>query len=284
MNIPAAMTFCALAVTLGAAVADTTQSSAPPKVARSSLFEARPGDVLEDAGVMVVSGGTRPRSETFEVVRRADGDRVVTGIIEAADGAWRVEGRWAYDDTNRALSATGTGRYGNRPVSIEIVDVGAIAEITATVRGETQRDEAPCEPCLMDLAPSILPIFTMTRLYDAAVGGTQRFHWVGHDLLRDQVLTNGQVAIRLLGTETVQLPDGRELAVTRYAFNEPMADEPMADETGGRTTVRLNCNLYVDADNRPLGFATPLAVGMRRGFEALPKLLPPVLDTPAAGR
>ena len=36
--------------------------------------------------------------------------------------------------------------------------------------------------------------------------------------------------------------------------------------------------LYVDADQRPLGFAMRRTVGMGEGLEALPELQPPVFE------
>jgi len=36
--------------------------------------------------------------------------------------------------------------------------------------------------------------------------------------------------------------------------------------------------LYVDADQRPLGFAMRRTVGMRERLEALPELQPPVFE------
>jgi hypothetical protein len=265
---------CFALVLCGGALAQPPQ---PPSVARASLFEAGPADVVEDAGVMVVSGGRTPRTETFEVLRRADGGRVVTSIIEAADGAWRVEGRWTYNADEQAVSAVGLGSWDGQPVGIEIVDAGAEAIITASVGGETERDTAPCEPCLMDMAPSALPMFTMARLYDAAAGGVQSFHWIGRALTRDEVLTDGVVDLRLVQSRELALPDGRSLMVRQLAFTETLTDAAT-----GRS-VSLDFNLYVDAEQRPLAFAMRHAAGVRQGFEAVLDLLPPVLDAvPAA--
>jgi len=46
----------------------------------SALFEFGPGDRLEDAGRMVLSGGRFRRTEHFEVVRRAEDGWTLTSV------------------------------------------------------------------------------------------------------------------------------------------------------------------------------------------------------------
>ncbi len=113
---------------LGAAAAPFAAAKGPPapsaaegRVERASLFEMAAGDRLEDAGVLVVRSTRMGRTESFEVLRRPDGSRLVTSVTRGADDAYRVEGRWSYGPTGIATGA--------------------------------------------------LPMFTMTRRYDAAAGG-----------------------------------------------------------------------------------------------------------------
>lgn len=58
--------------------------------------------------------------------------------------------------------------------------------------------------------------------------------------------------------------------------------EPLFDSTSSQTVAAMKPGfvvaLYVDADQRPLGFAMRRTVGMREGLEALPELQPPVFE------
>ncbi|MBK1643552.1 hypothetical protein CKO25_02530 [Thiocapsa imhoffii] len=267
---------CAL---LPASALSAPLAAATPELAaveRASLFTHAPGARIEDAGVIVIPGGSSPRREAFEVVRDAQGQRIVTSVIRSDVDQWRVEGRWVYGADGQAQAARGIGDYAGQPVVVDIAIVDGQASITADIGGSPVEATAACDPCLIDMAPSALPMFTMTRLYDEAAGGVQHFNWIGRGLIRDEVLTNGRVSLHKLGSGTFTAPDEATSAVRQYAFTEVL-EHP---DTGH--LIELAFNLYVDADDRPLGFAMPNLNAMRLGFEALPQQLPPIFAGSAA--
>ena len=234
-------------------------------VERSSLFALADGDRIEDSGVLAVASGRFARAEAFEVVRHADGGRTLTSIITGADGSYRVEGRWSYDSDEHAISADGKASYSGAPESINIVAMPPTAVITVSSGAVERKVPAPCDPdCLIDMAPSALPMFTMTRRYDNAQGGDQAFRWIGQGLVFDQVLLEGIAKIRLLDRQTVGGVD-----VSQFVFVETLTNA----ETGDVTSFAFN--LWVDADHRPLAFGmTSGTLGVRKGYEAIPAAMP----------
>lgn len=237
-------------------------------VLRSSLFELDAGDRVEDAGVIEVTSARMARTEHFEVVRRADGGRTLTSVTLGAGGSYRVEGRWEYGPDDAAGPVRGLGVYDGTPVVIEISGGRPGARIDLVRGAERSSATADCAAgCLVDLAPSALPMFTMTRRYDAAAGGEQRFHWIGRSLTIDQVLLDGTADIRRIGSGRFG-PDDEP--VEQYAFVEKLKDEASG------SVFEVAFNLYVGADQRPLGFAiAPTTVGERVGYEGLTDALPP---------
>ena len=246
---------------------------------RSALFQFAPGDQLEDSGVLVVTGGRFDRTEAFEVLRTAGGGRRVTSVTIAAGDAYRVEARCDYTGDDAAVSAAGRGQYAGKPVDIEIVAAGGEATITLSGSGLAAVDTAPCgADCLIDMAPSALPMFTMARRYDEARGGPQVFRWIARSLIANQVLLDGSAEIRKLGDfEFVQ--GERRTPVKQFAFIETLKDEASGQY------FKAAFNLYVDVDNRPLAFATPSSTtGERAGYEGITSALPkqiPELNPPS---
>jgi hypothetical protein len=240
-----------------------------PGLVRSALFEFGAGDRLEDAGRMVVTGGRFGRTEHFEVVRRADGGWTLTSVTVGDGDSYRVEGRWKYDGQERAQAVTGRGSYQGQPVGIDISGGRPGATVVVTQQGKERVVTAPCEQgCLVDMAPSALPMFTMTRLYGAAEG-PRAFRWIGQSLIADEVLLDGTTEIRKL-REGDFAAGGKTVRVRQFAFVETLKNAT----TGA--TFRIGFNLYVDAADRPLAFAIGSStVGERAGFEGLTRTLPP---------
>jgi hypothetical protein len=272
--VPAA----ALAAVMGLGVAACTtagnrSAEAPPPAAgieRSSLFSFAAGDRLEDAGRMVVAGGRFARTEHFEVVRRADGGRAVTSVIVAAGNAYRVEGRWDSDAREQAGAATGLGSYAGVPAHIEISGGGPGARIRVRSGTTDQTRVAPCpEGCLVDMTPSTLPMFTLTRRYGFADAGIRSYRWIGQSLLADETLLDGTTEVRKLRAADFAAPGGT-VRVHQYAFVETLRNEA----TG--KTFQMAFNLYVDGEHRPLAFAIGSStVGERVGYEGITRAIPP---------
>ena len=238
-------------------------------VERSGLFDQKHGEIVEDSGVLTVLGGRFARREAFEVVRTEDGGRSLTSVITGVSQPYRVEGRWTFDANERALTATGKASYNGVPADVEIVAHSPGATITVTT-GDTSRTlEAPCDPtCLIDMAPSALAMFTMTRLVSAGGGESGRYNWIGQGLTFDQALLEGHADIRRVKTQQYGKTE-----VIQYYFVEILTNA----ETGAIN--RLAFNLYVDSQNRPLAFATQCGtVGTRSGFETLTGEMPPVFE------
>jgi kynurenine 3-monooxygenase len=155
-----------------------------PEFERSRLFTCADGDHIEDAGVMVVTGGPFSRTESFESVRRVDGGRTVTSVIVGASGSYRVEGCWTYRANDTAAAAQGLADYGGVPTRVDIRVADAVATIRVHADNTEHQLAAPCRACLIDLSPSALPMFTMVRLYDPAQGAVQSFDWIGRGLIQ----------------------------------------------------------------------------------------------------
>jgi hypothetical protein len=238
-----------------------------PGLVRSALFEFGAGDRLEDSGRMVVTGGRFGRTEHFEVVRRADGGWTLTSVTVGDGDSYRVEGRWKYTADHKAQAVTGRGAYQGQSVGIDISGGRPGASVVVTQAGRERVVTAPCEQgCLVDMAPSALPMFTMTRLQRGE--GPQTFRWIGQSLIADEVLLDGTTEIRKLG-EADFTAGGRSVRVRQFAFVETLKNAT----TGA--TFRIGFNLYVDPDDRPLAFAIGAStIGERAGYEGLVKAIP----------
>ena len=251
-------------------VANAAEPPAPMAgIERSDLFVFAEGDRVEDAGRLNVTGGRFNRIEDFEVVRTADGGRILTSITTGADGIYRVQGRWRSDAAEQSTSATGLGTYDGQPVNVVANRANGLVSIVATGALDATHIAACARDCLIDMSPSALPMFSMTRLFDEAQGGAQYFRWVARSLIVDQVLLDGKVEIRKLG-DFVFRQGERETPVKQYAFVENLKDEASGQ------FFKVAFNLYVTADHRPLAFATGgTTVGERAGYEGITQALPP---------
>ncbi|MBT4739684.1 MAG: hypothetical protein HOH20_04965 [Rhodospirillaceae bacterium] len=237
--------------------------------ARSSFFAMETGAHIEDAGVLTVARGPFARTEAFEVVRRADGGRTVTSVITGAGESYRAEGRWDYDANELATFGAAKTSYDGMPTDIEIVASPPGATITVSADGVRRSVPAPCDPdCLIDMSPSALPMFTMTRTHSGEVGDSQRFRWIAQALTLDQTLLKGHADIRLLKTQSI---DG--LDVSQFIFVETIT----RPDTGEVTSFAFN--LWVDDAHRPLAFDTVGGtLGTRAGFESITADMPPIFD------
>ncbi len=253
-----------LALSLG-----VNPAPAVPDVERSALFTLTAGDRVEDAGVFRVASGRFARTEAFEVVRRADGGRTLTSVIRGQGDTYRVEGRWEYDAQENALRSEGLGSYPTGPVKVSITAAPPEATIRVSLESEERALTASCEPdCLIDMAPSAVAMFAMTRRHSGKPGETQTFRWIGQALTVDQVLLEGEADIKLLRTAAM---DG--IQVRQFTFVEALKNAV----TGEISSFAFN--LWVDAAHRPLAFATEGGTqGQRDGFEQVLEKMPPLFD------
>lgn len=232
---------------------------------------ASESDVASDAGEFVVASARMARRERFELRRLPDSTWRLASVTTGAGDQYRVEGEWIYAADWRALGARGRGQAGGSPFDVAISRVDDEARIHQTgADGDGKRYSAPCAAdCLLDLAPSALPMFTMTRRYDAAAGGIQSFRWVGHSLTDQQVLLEGVAQIERVATGRFRDAAGLMVDVQQYAFVETLRDEASGQ------SFKVRFNLYVDASHRPLAFAIGATTrGERVGYEGLLEALP----------
>ena len=253
----------------------------PVQAAEPALYTGVVGAAVVDSGVIVVARGASAREETFEYIKRPDGGFTLVNTITAANGAYRVNGRFDYDAQWNATAARGTGVYDGKPVEIALQREPRRVVVTVSATGQGKSKPAKptpkqtqaisvCDPtCLIDMAPSVNPMFVMTRQYDLARGGEQEFIWAGQDLVRAQHLTDDHVHIVLKDEPTVSRPGGAALKLRHFFFVERI---PQPD---GKMFV-LDFDLWTDLDHRPMAFrvrppgSTAVGtVGLRKGFEDL---------------
>ncbi|MFK7954795.1 MAG: hypothetical protein AB8B96_01775 [Lysobacterales bacterium] len=237
--------------------------------AQTTTYAGISGATLLDAGVMVVDDtGRFARTESFEYLRRSDGGMTLLNTIHAKDGRYRVRGRFDYDAGWNAVSAAGIGLYDDQIVNITLHRRDDIAAIRVDSGEQTLAHTAVCKPdCLLNMSPSALAMFTMTRHYDQSRGGEQLFRWAGQDLDRVRTLSGGTATLSYLGQESIEWGNSRSIAIRHYTFVETFPTED-----GG--TFSLNFDLWTDNSERPMGFrvlspggAPGGIVGFRQGFE-----------------
>lgn len=237
-------------------------------VERSSLFSLEPGDAVEDAGVITIVSGNSTRTESFESVRHSDGTRTITSIITGPNREYRVEGRWVYDANGLTTRAYGLGAYNGLPAEVEITAHRPSAAISVSVGGQGRTVTVPCDQdCLIDLSPSVMAMFTATRQVDADSKETESFKWIGQALHVDRTLTEaGGSDVRLHATHRLD-----DLQVLQFLFFETLPGDDHAAPS------EAAFSLYVDADYRPLAFATSRGTtAVRRGYESVMQRFPPV--------
>ena len=260
--------FCVLLV-LFAFEPAVAQPAPTEGLTRSKLFEFLQGDQLVDSGIMQVTGGRFDRREEFELVRHSDGATTLSAIISGANALYQVQGRWRFSPDEHALEAFGIGAYEQEAVTVSIHRANNVATLRANGAVQAQHQASCGDTCLIDMAPSALPMFWMARRYDEALGGPQVFRWVARSLIFDQVLLEGSAEIRKLG-DYLFTQDQRSVQVKQFMFVEDLKDE-----VSGKF-FQVAFNLYVDGDHRPLAFATrSTTVGERAGYEGITKAIPP---------
>jgi hypothetical protein len=181
-----------------------------------------------DEGTLQIRGGAPmfDRDEHFRIEALEDGFRIHSEIA-ALDGSYRFECRFDYDADwlPRAARARGRRPAGALEVSIAAGDGVAVLE-TREGEAEPASQVLDMPPgCLIDLEPSALPMWAMTRRYDRAHDVLQHFQWLGRSLTRDLVLEGGRTALGRVGTDeeaeyfefTEELP-GPDGAVFRVEF------------------------------------------------------------------
>ncbi len=204
---------------------------------------------VPDAGALRMRGGgpQLDRDEHFSIHAQDDGYRIATRI-EAVDGSYRLSTELWYSAQWLPLRLRGHAVTAAGETEVVIARRGD--EATLEVRGPAGAAPSRRLPCpadtLIDLEPSALPMWAMTRRYDRARGGVQPFRWIGRSLLRDLTLESLETPLQLARTDA-----GTEY----FEFTESY---PAAG--GGSFTLQFG--LCVDASGRLQQFSVD--AGARR--------------------
>lgn len=225
------------------------------------------GVKLLDAGVMIVSGPSEfARTEGFEFLQRPDGGVSLLNTITASDGRFRVRARFDYDDAWNSIGANGKGLYDGSTVISTMRVSGTRVDIQVIGDGIDLTRTAACDPdCFVNMSPSAIAMFVMTRHYDETRGGPQTFRWAGQDLDRVRTLSGGTATLSFESERSIPRAYGPEIMVKHFTFVESLQGpdgEPFF----------LNFDLWTGTDHAPLGFRvmTPGAssgtLGFRQGY------------------
>jgi hypothetical protein len=158
-----------------------------------------------DAGVLEMRGGgpIHDRDEQFLIEAIGGGGFRIRTRIAPLDGRYEIDADMHYGPDWLPHSLRGVSRAAGAEHSVEIVRRGDHALLTLLgddAAPVTQR--LPLAPdTLMDLEPSALPMWAMTRRYGRSRRGTQTFRWIGRSLLRDLTLEALEVPLTLVRQE-----------------------------------------------------------------------------------
>lgn len=242
-----------------------------------STYAGVAGATVLDSGTMVVTGTPAfSREEGFEYLQRSDGGFTLLNTITAADGRFRGRARFDLDAEWRSLSASGLGLYDGVPIESHMERVGPEVKIQVHSIAEGAdvhlSPTAVCEPdCFINMSPSAVAMFVMTRHYDFERGGIQTFQWAGQDLDQVRTLSGGKANLNYQGEKDVlraALPGAvnENLVVRHFTFVEEL---PLPN--GG--VFKLDFDLWTDTEHWPLGFRvrTPgtdsATIGFRKGWD-----------------
>ena len=212
------------------------------------------GARILDSGSFVVSGaGPFDREENFEVLRRPDGGQTLLNTITSASGAYRVQGRFDFDADWNSQSASGVGFFDGQPMSIDMRRAGKQVKIEVTplrittgARKAAKQAVTPCDPCFIDMSPSIHPMFVMTRHYDFAQGGEQTYQWAAQDLDHDRWVAT-TVRMRFDGEQALSRASG-ELMPIWYNGSDRVPTGDARDHSAARNldfAARLGVDRWV---------------------------------------
>ena len=255
-----------LLLTLVVSIADAA-TSAPATYAGVSGAA-----VLDSGAFVVVGGGPFDREENFEMIQRADGGHTVVNTVTAKSGSYRVQGRFDWDADWNAQSADGIGIHNGKAVSITMRRAGKQVKISVAPldgSGKPKSAVTACDPsCFIDMSPSIMPMFVMTRHYDFAKGGEQDYLWAAQDLDNDRSLST---SVRMLfdANKEAKRSNNEPVRLRHFTFVESI---PLP---GGKV-FKMSFDLWTDLEHRPMAFrakspggAAAGIVGVRKGYEDL---------------
>ena len=192
-------------------------------------------DATLDEGVFEIRGGgaIHDRDEAFRLTRTEAGSYLLETTITPLDRRYRCQTCFTYDQQWRPVGARAVSLLGEAEHSVEITPLADRAYITLRRAGEAdQVREVSFTPAMMiDLEPSALPMWVMTRRYERAAGGVQTFSWIGRSLIRDLVLEGGRTPLEFHGngpagdrftfSERYPLPNGAEFTVSFELMLDP---------------------------------------------------------------
>jgi hypothetical protein len=174
---------------------------------------------------MNVRGGPMfDREETYRIYKRPQGF-VVESRIQSTLDKFEFRCCFEFDDDWLPERVTGVGRSGDAGVDVRIHAKPDRAHLDlAEADGSVSCEELDfATGHLLDLEPSVVPMWAMTRRYDHGVGGEQSFFWAGRSLTRGFSLQGGETRLSLLSrhsqgetfvfTETLAGADGETFQV-----------------------------------------------------------------------
>ncbi len=217
---------------------------------------------LPDDGVLEMRGGgpLHDRDEQFRIAAFEDSGFLIQTRITPLDGRYEIETEMRFGVDWLPLSLHAVSRTVESEHRVELLRRGDHA-LLSVQRGDAAavRQHVPLAPdTLIDLEPSALPMWAMTRRYDRRQRQTQTFRWIGRSLLRDLTLEALEVPLTLVR---------HDAAGETFEFSETYA---AAD--GSRYTVDFT--LSTDSCGRlqrfTVGAGPRQVIGVRRPSQQRP--------------
>jgi hypothetical protein len=187
---------------------------------------------LLDAGCCNIRGGPMfDRDESFQIYSRPEGF-LVDSWIQSTLGEFEFRCCFEFDEQWLPRRVAARGRSGDTRVDVSIcADLDAAHLTFSEADGSAAQETLEfARGHLLDLEPSVIPMWAMTRRYDQQTGGEQSFFWAGRSLTRGFALQGGRTDIHLTEksgqgdsfkfTEVLTGPDGAPFHVNFELEND----------------------------------------------------------------
>lgn len=199
-----------------------------PELARTRSSQGK----LLDVGCCNIRGGPMfDRDESFQIYSRPEGF-LVDSRIQSTLGQFEFRCCFEFDEHWLPRQVAARGRSDDAKVEVTIRADADAAHLTFTGADGSVAEETLgfARGHLLDLEPSVIPMWAMTRRYDQQTGGEQSFFWAGRSLTRGFSLQGGRTDIHLTEktgqgesfsfTEVLTGPDGTPFHVNFELEND----------------------------------------------------------------